>query len=135
MKKTTIISKKDLSVALHGHSERDRRLHRLHSVALVLHGLSAVEVAGMFGDSPRAVSYWVTRFRKRGLDGLGERKSPGRPSTLTAAQRNKLQRFVARLDAGAKPVTGVVLASFVKKEFAHSLTVRQCWRILKRLRT
>jgi transposase len=134
MKKQQNISTKALLLALHGETERDRLLHRLHAVALVLHGLSAVVVAGMFGDSPRSVAYWVTRFKEHGEKGLVEQKSSGRPSTLAPEQMRQLQRFVAHSEDAAKPLTGPALAFFVKKKFKIALTVRQCWRILKRLR-
>ena len=115
-------------------SSRARLLHRLHSVALVAYGLSASEVARIFDDSPRAVAYWVKRFKKKGLAGLQEEPRPGRPSKLDASQLNKLQTFLKRSRIGSKPVKAEYLAAFISKEFGIALTVRQCWRILKRLK-
>ncbi len=40
-------------------SEQSRYDHRLHGVLLVAQGLSAHQVAGYLGDSPRTVQYWV----------------------------------------------------------------------------
>jgi transposase len=113
---------------------RDARLlHRLHCVALVNHGLSASEVARAFGDSPRAVAYWVTSFKKEGIDGLREEAKPGRPSKLNPSQMKKLKMFVLKSRAGSPPITAESVSAYISKEFDVFLTLRQCWRILKRL--
>ena len=114
-------------------SPRARLLHRLHSVVLVAHGLSASEVGRIFDDSPRAVSYWVKRFRQQGLAGLEEESRPGRPSKLNATQMKKLQTFVKRSQQSSKPVKADALAEYIFKEFRVVLTASQCWRILKRV--
>lgn len=114
-------------------SSRARLLHRLHCVALVAHGLSASKVARIFDDSPRAVAYWVKRFNQNGLMGLEEEARPGRPSKLNKNQQKKLQTFVKAQAAHSKPLTAERLAAYISKEFGITLTVVQCWRILKRL--
>ncbi|HTX22385.1 MAG TPA: helix-turn-helix domain-containing protein [Candidatus Aquilonibacter sp.] len=110
-----------------------RLLHRLHCVALVNHGLSASEVGRIFKDSPRAVSYWVTRFKKDGIDGLREETRPGRPSKLNPPQMKKLKAFLKQSRAGSKPVKPETLSTYISNEFGIILTSRQCSRILKRL--
>jgi len=120
---------------LRGESSRERLLHRLHSVALVLSGLSASETAHIYGDSPRAVAYWVTRFKKDGLDGLHEVVRPGRPSKLNRSQMKKLQTFLNKSGEKSKSVKAEILAEYISKEFGISLTVRQCWRIVNRMAT
>jgi len=120
---------------LRGDSSRERLLHRLHSVALVLSGLSASEAARIYGDSPRAVAYWVTRFKKDGLDGLHEETRPGRPSKLNQFQLKKLQTFLNKSAAKSKSMKAEILAEYISKEFGIVLTVRQCWRIVNRLTT
>ena len=110
-----------------------RLLHRLHCVALVNHGLSASEVARMFGDSPRAVAYWVTRFKKKGVVGLREDSRPGRPSTLNPSQIQKLKTFIEQSRTGSPPLKAETVSAFISNEFDVFLTIRQCWRILKRL--
>jgi len=115
-------------------SPRARLLHRLHSVALVAYGLSASEVARIFDDSPRAVAYWVKRFKQHGLAGLEEESKPGRPSKLNPAQMKKLQAYLKRSEAASKPVKAETLAGYILKEFGVVLTTVQCWRILKKLK-
>jgi len=116
-------------------SPRARLLHRLHSVALVAYGLSASEVARIFDDSPRAVAYWVKRFKQYGIAGLEEEIRPGRPSKLNPTQMKRLQTFLKRSQASSKPMKAEALADYILKEFRIVLTASQCWRILKRLKT
>jgi len=118
---------------MRGGSPSERLLHRLHAVALVLHGLSASEVARIFCDSPRAVAYWVTRFKKDGLKGLGEDSRPGRPSKLTALQKKKLEAFIKQSRVGSQPAKAKKLSQYIFNEFGISITIRQCWRILKKM--
>jgi transposase len=123
----------DLLIKVRGASAAERRMHRLHCVVLVANGLSASEAARIFGDSPRAVAYWVTRYRKMGLKGLEEESRPGRPSRLNSSEIKKLDMFVSRSRARSQVVNANVLTKYIKTTFGVTLTDRQCWRILKRL--
>jgi len=105
----------------------------MHSVALVLSGSSASETGRIYGDSPRAVAYWVTRFKKHGIEGLKEESRPGRPSTLNAKQLMKLQTYLKQSAAISRPVNAKTLSAYIQKEFGISLNPHLCWRILKRL--
>ena len=126
---------KDALNELRGGSARERLLHRLHSVALVLRGYSASEAARIYADSPRAVAYWVKRFKRDGIKGLHEEARPGRPATLTGIQSKQLQLFIKRSGREGKPVNAEAIATHLLKEHGVSLTHRQCWRILKKYRT
>ena len=116
-------------------SPRARLLHRLHAVALVAYGLSSSEVARIFDDSPRAVAYWVKRFKQHGLAGLEEESRPGRPSKLNPTQMKRLQTFLKRSQEGSKPVKAEALAEYILKEFGIELTANRCWRLLKQLKS
>jgi transposase len=133
MTKKTLKINKDAFHELQGDSPRERLLHRLHSVALVLYGLSASEAGDIYGDSPRAVAYWVTRFKEKGIEGLEEEPRSGRPSKLTPLQIQKLQTFLKQTHAKSKIVSAAMLSKHIKEQFDVSLTRTQCWRILKRL--
>jgi len=122
----------DLLKKLRGGSPAERLVHRLHSVALVASGLSASEAARIYGDSPRAVAYWVTRYTKLGLKGLEEESRPGRPSRLNPREMKQLERFVKQSRARSQVVNANVLTKYIKTTFGVTLTVRQCLRILKR---
>jgi transposase len=118
---------------LRGNSLSERLLHRLHAVALVSGGLSASEVGQIYGDSPRAVAYWVTQYRKSGFKGLEEESRAGRPGRLKPVQIKKLQTYVKQSRARSETVNANILSKYIKKEFGISLSTPQCWRILKRL--
>ena len=126
---------KDVLKALRGESPRERLLHRLHGVALILGGLSASEAARIYGDSARAVAYWVKRFNDEGVAGLEEEARPGRPSKLDATRMKKVQTFLKQSEAKSQPVNADTLSNFILTEFGIALTSRQCWRILNRLKT
>ena len=120
---------------LRGETPRERLLHRLHSVVLVLSGQSSSEVARIHGDSPRAVACWVSRFNAEGVTGLEDDQRPGRPSKLDARQMKKLQQFLKRAKQSSQPINADALAAFILSEFRISLTARQCWRILNKLKS
>lgn len=68
--------------------------HRLHGVLLVAQGLSCPEVAAMLGDAPRTVEYWVRDFEERGLAGLQEGESSGRPKRLREKQLQAVDKVL-----------------------------------------
>lgn len=100
--------------------------HRLRSVRRVLAGEPAAAVGRRYGDSPRAVAYWVSRYRDSGAKGLETAPRSGRPSKLAPAQLKMVRAFVAREGA----VSGPALANFIKGRFGVVVTRRQCSRIL-----
>ncbi|HLH53998.1 MAG TPA: helix-turn-helix domain-containing protein [Verrucomicrobiae bacterium] len=114
---------------LRGKTPRERWLHRLHSVVLVLSGRSASEAGAIYGDSPRAVAYWVSRFKEKGTAGLEEDQRPGRPTKLNEEQTRELQVFLKRARQQSRRITAKALRDFIISKFRIRLTVRQCWRI------
>jgi transposase len=120
---------------LRGDTPRERLLHRLHTVVLVLNGHSASEVANIYNDSPRAVAYWVSRFNEKGMIGLQEEQRPGRPSKLSDRQMNKLQTVLRRAKQKSESINAKTLAALILSKFEILLTTRQCWRILSKLRS
>jgi len=89
MRKAKTTDAEEMVLALQNEIRRtdeSRYGHRLHGVLLVAQGLSCREVAGLLGDSPRTVAYWVRRFEVDGLPGLAEGERPGRPRRLSKEQ-------------------------------------------------
>jgi len=113
--------------------KRTSAAHRLRSVRRVLGGLSTVRVGQMYGDSQRAVSNWVQRFKKHGAKGLQKSPHPGRPSTINPSQMKKLRVFVAKTHSNSQVISGRALAEFIKKSFGITITRQQGRRILNRL--
>jgi len=133
-RKPKSILTKGIQQQLRGATPRERLLHRLHSVILVLSGYSASETARIYCDSPRAVAYWVNRFNDEGIAGLEDDQRPGRPSKLGEREIKKLQTFLKRAERKSESTNAERVAAFILSEFGVSLTARQCWRILNRLK-
>jgi len=107
--------------------------HKLRSVRRVLGGLSAVKVAALYGDSPRAVSNWVARFKARGAAGLETAMRSGRPSALSPSQLSQVERHVRECRKRSERVSGPRLSAFIASKFGVSLTRQHCLRIIKRV--
>lgn len=67
---------------------------RLLGIAPVLDGRSRLEAAELVGLAPRDLTRAVKRYNAEGVDGLRDRKPPGRPSRLTPEQDAELKRLV-----------------------------------------
>jgi transposase len=129
MQNTKKIAGEDLTLLLRGTSAQERILHRLHGVALVFKGYSASEAGRIFADSPRAVAYWVKRFKEAGVQGLADVPRPGRPGRLDPSQMKRLQTYMKR----SRSVNAPMLRAYIIKQLKVTLTLRQCERIFKRL--
>jgi len=118
-------------------SHEARYDHRLHGVLLVAQGMTCPEVARALGDSPRTVQNWLRRFEEEGLAGLSEAERPGRPRTLTDAQRAQVGEALRSLPAvyglGGNLWDGKTLSAFIAKRFGVELGVRQCQRLFRQL--
>lgn len=115
-----------------------RRQHRLHAVLLVAAGLSCRAAARWLGDSPRAVEYWVQRYRLYKYQGLKDKKKAGRPPRLSAAQREQVAAALAApppvgLAFGAR-WTGAAMRAYLKQSHGVALGLRQAQRLLIELR-
>jgi transposase len=117
--------------ALRGENSRERSLHRLHTVALVLQGLSPADAASLYGDSPRAVAYWVKKFKSDGTPDLTEKRRSGRPAQLSELQTLRLHSYIReRLRAG-DPITAKSVSTYVQTSFGVMFSRMQCWRIIR----
>lgn len=116
-------------------SQESRYDHRLHGVLLVAQGMSCPEVGQLLGDAPRTVEYWVERFEARGLAGLAERRRSGRPSRLSEAQLEEIDRALRLTprDCGVNGTLwdGKTLGAWIVRRFHIRLGVRQCQRLFR----
>ena len=114
-----------------------RYFHRLHVVLYVLHGASSYEAARIYGQSPRAVEYWVHRLLSHGLAGLWEGERPGRPSRLSPSEqqrlRNEIRRSPRELGYDQNLWDGLLLSHHLQEHYTISLSVRQCQRLFHKL--
>jgi transposase len=116
------------------HSDQARRLL---AIALVLEGASRTQAARITGMDRQTLRDWVMRYNAEGVGGLGDRRRPGRPGRLTAAQLSELERLV---EVGLNiEVHGVVrwrcvdLQGEIKQRFDVEISERHVGRLLKRL--
>lgn len=75
MKRIAIPDAETSVVAIQDEISRTREgryFHRLHVVLYVLQGAGAYEAARLYGDSARAIEYWVRQLLSKGLAGLWE---------------------------------------------------------------
>ena len=79
---------------------------RILAIAMVLEGSTRTQAAESCGMERQTLRDWVHRYNDDGIDGLLNRKPPGRTPFLTAAQKEELAAVVR---AGPDPdVHGVV---------------------------
>ena len=67
---------------------------RLLAVSHFKSGKNRTEVARTFNISRRIVNDWVANYLNEGLHGLGSKKSTGRPSYLTAQEKEILSQYI-----------------------------------------
>jgi transposase len=69
---------------------------RRQALRLLDEGYSLTEVGRMVGSAPSSVMRWRDAVQSGGEDALKVRFSPGRPASLSAAQRKQLVRLLLR---------------------------------------
>ncbi len=118
-------------------TKEGRYFHRLAVVLYVLRGASAYDASRAFGFSSRTIEYWIKRLASNGLNGLWDGKHPGRPSRLSASQiqglRKELRRYPRDLGYDQNLWDGLLLSHHLEKNYAVSLSVRQCQRLFHQL--
>ena len=123
---------------LHATGE-SRFQHRLHAVMAVSNGLSTKETAELFGDSQRSVLIWISRFNKRGVDGLRDLPREGRPTKLNKEQLDTVLCMIHTppRDPSLPDNTwnGRILSSYIRMKYSIFLGVRQCERYIERERS
>jgi transposase len=118
-------------------NEDSRFGHRLHCVLLFARGVNAKKVAGLFGDPPRTVQYWVSRFEELGVEGLRVAIRSGRPPRLSKGQATEIGLVLAdppeKAGMGPGLWDGKLVAEYAKTRFGVELGVRQCQRLIRSL--
>lgn len=118
-------------------SPEAREQHRIHAVMLVAGGLSCRAAARLLGDSPRAVGYWVTRYKVNKIDGLLSISPAGRPPRLSVAQKLELRAAVLAGPPfpGAVGWRGQDAAALIARRWGVKLGLRQAQRHLASVRS
>jgi transposase len=115
-----------------------KEARRLQAWQLKHKGWSQRQIAEALGVSEGAVSHWMTRARKGGLEALRHCPPPGAPRRLTDAQ---LARLPALLQPGAEAYgfrgevwTRARVAVIIRLEFGVSYHPVHVGRLLKAIR-
>lgn len=114
-----------------------REARRLRAWDLHQQGWKQKDIAQALGVTPGAVSQWMARGRSGGVAALRNRKSPGAPVRLTAAQQNAIPALLAR-GAQAWGFRGDIwtrarVAAVIKRAFNVAYHPDHVGRILRRL--
>ena len=122
---------------LAGKEKNADQVRRLLALAAVYDGMDREEAARIGGMDRQTLRDWVHRFNEQGPDGLINTKPSGRPSKLSAEQKEELRQLV---EAGPDPqVHGVVrwrcvdLKRVLGERFAVDLSEVSLGRVLKQL--
>lgn len=110
---------------------------RLLALAAIRDGKTRTEAARIGGMDRQTLVDWVHAYNDRGVDGLINRASPGRPSKLTDEQKTELKALV---EAGPDPdKDGIVrwrridLARIAGQRFGVSVHADTIGRVLHQL--
>lgn len=120
------------------HSTNEARLqHRLHCILLVCEGKTSAEVAALFGDSLRAVQYWVKRYNEAGIEGLRAPIRMGRIPRLLPEDKEilaqDLRSFPREVGYPQNLWDGKLVSHHLKQKFNIELKVRQCQNLFHQL--
>jgi transposase len=77
-------------------------IQRAKIITLSWARLHTTAIAAQLGCHPKTVREWLHRFNAAGLDGLGDRPTPGRPRRLTEHERGRIIAL-ARSDPPGRP--------------------------------
>ena len=114
-------------------SEDSRYDHRLHGILLVSKGMSCYQAGEMLGHDSTTIQRWVNDFNTTGFSGLYDKERPGRPTSLTAHQWDKLSKDLRKHPKDFGYVQnlwdGKLLAHHLNSQYGIEVGVRQCQRI------
>jgi transposase len=108
---------------------------RLRAWELRQLGWKQTDIATALGVTPGAVSQWMTRAEKEGVEGLYRRKAPGGRPRLSTEQRAELPELLSK-GAEAFGFRGAVwtrgrVGTVIQREFGVSYDPSQVGRILR----
>jgi transposase len=110
---------------------------RIAALLLLLEGLSSSQIARLFGISRWSMVKWIHRVNEEGLEGIPDKKRPGRPCLLTEKTQKELEEALEKspLEFGLKRNRwdGIIVVEYLKRFHGVHLKVRQAQRWIKRL--
>ena len=88
-------------------------------------GCSVAEIAEKAGTSKPTVYNWIGRYKQEGLAGLDDRKSPGRPRTVSGKDRARilaLTKVPPPDDTGLTHWSSYEMAKYLKRHEGISVS-------------
>ena len=96
---------------------------RLHAVVLNMEGKTAPQVAAILKVHRSKVPIWLHNWQKHGMDGVLEGHRPGRPTTLSNQQKQKLADILDSSAVAYGFTTGVWTSPMVKRIIEEEFSV------------
>lgn len=119
-------------------SREARFQHRLHCVLLMAEGFPVSQISKLYNESERSLDRWWQRYVEQGVDGLRSELQSGRPSRITPEQFQALADLLQDppIKHGFEQAhwQGRHLQEILKERYNTRLGLRQCQRLLTRLR-
>lgn len=116
---------RELQIAINQHSAPQRMVRRWRIILLRSQGLSQQEVARQVGVNRPVVVTWERRFRDHGMEGLNEKRRPGRPPTISPEVRAAIISEATRPPAGH---TQWSTRKMAKAKRVSNQTVHKLWK-------
>jgi transposase len=119
------------------HSEEAKYYHRLDLVMLAINGMPVKEIAALYNESPKTISYWTKKVIEQGVEALKSGEHTGRTPRLTTNQMDQLDQDLQKApsDFGYEmnQWDGLVLSRHLADHYDINIQVRQCQRIMRQL--
>lgn len=100
-------------------------------------GMKQSDVARKYGVNPSSVTRWKRMFEEEGMEGLKQRKAPGKESKLSEEQQESLKEIILQGAAAYGYKTDLWtlkrVAHVIKKEFDVSYHFRSLSDVLHRM--
>jgi len=116
-------------------------IQRLHGILLKIENQTETcdSIAGILGQSPRSISNWIKKVNEAGtIEVLKVTKRTGRKKKLGANEVENIKMVLQKEPELSGIATniwdGKNLSEYIQKTYSISLGVRQCQRLLRKLR-
>ena len=98
-------------------------------------GATISHVASILRVSPRAVTYWIKRFKDNGLEGLRDKEGRGAKTKLPSDKENKFRDKIIAMQEKRKGgrVKAQDIQKMLEKEFEVSCSISAIYLLLKRV--
>jgi transposase len=104
---------------------------RMMAIRMLLLGYTHDQVAELYSIHRRTLQIWINNFNRRGIDGLIEKKSPGRPRKITHEQTQTYRQLVEQPEkAGEIHWTARKFHGYLAERFNHEVGYRTVVRWL-----